>query len=265
MLIYVGLSIALMVLDDKTLFLSRVRDTVSIPLSSLQYLVSWPVRLFDDWGSAISTHDHLVSENRALVAEQLLLRAEVGRLDSIESENQQLRALLHSTAEIRGKVLVARLLAIGSDSFTHLVTLNRGIHDGIFVGQPVMDAYGVMGEVIRVNPVTSQVLLVNDPHSGVPIEVVRSGIRAIATGDLYTRKLHLLNVPQTADIRVGDLLVSSGMGDNYPHGYPVGQVTMVNRVAGLPFLTIEVEPSAHLDRSWQVLLVWPDHEAGKAS
>lgn len=251
-----------MILDKQTLIFSNFRAALSVPVFSMQYIVNWPIRFVTDWRFILSSHNKLVMENRSLIEEQLLLRAEVNRLASIESENQQLRVLLHASAEVRGRVLEARLLAVSTDSFTHQITINRGRSDGLFVGQLVLDAYGVLGQVIRVNPLSSQVLLINDSHSGVPIEVVRSGIRAIAVGDLYSGQLRLTNVPQTADVRVGDLLVTSGMGNNYPQGYPVGKVNRVKRDAGLQFSTIQVEPVAHIDRSWQVLLVWPNRLAG---
>jgi len=263
MILYAGLSVIFMLIDKQTPVFSHIRSAFSVPAFSMQYLVSWPIQFVSDWQSALNSHNKLVTENNALIEDQLLLRAEVGRLASIESENRQLRALLHSAAEVRGKVLVARLLAVGTDSFAHQVTLNRGKSDGLFVGQLVLDAYGVIGQVVRVNLFTSQVLLINDSHSGVPIEVVRSGIRAIAIGDLYTGSLRLINVPQTADVRVGDLLITSGMGANYPSGYPVGRVSSIKRDAGLQFSTIIVEPAAHMNRSWQVLLVWPNHSADK--
>ncbi|MDX1900605.1 MAG: rod shape-determining protein MreC [Gammaproteobacteria bacterium] len=258
MLLYAGLSVALLIFDKHTVVLQDVRAAFSVPVTSLQFLVSWPVHFVRDWGSALGSYSRIVAENRALHTEQLLLHAEMGRLDSLESENKQLRALLHSSAEVRGKVLIARILAVGTDPFIHQVTVDRGRRDGLFVGQPVLDAYGVVGQVIRVNPLTAQVLLISDPHSGVPVEVVRSGVRAVAAGDLYSGKLRLTNVPQTADVKVGDLLVTSGMGNNYPHGYPVGQVSSVKQETGLPFSTILVDLAAHINRSWQILLVWPD-------
>jgi rod shape-determining protein MreC len=153
--------------------------------------------------------------------------------------------------------LVAQLLAVATDPFVKQVVLDKGHKDKVFVGQPVLDAYGVMGQVIQVGPLTSRVLLISDSHSGVPVQVARNGVRAIAVGDAYTGKLRLMNVQHTVDIRPGDVLITSGLGQNYPEGYPVGQVTHVSKDPGLQFVTIAVEPAAHLDRSRGVLLVWP--------
>ena len=256
-LVLVVLTLALMILDKRVAAVSQVRAALSIPLAPLQLVVSWPIKLIDTLGNVISSHDALVKENIDLKAEQLLLKAQVQRLLAIESENNQLRALMRSSTQMKGKVLIAQLLAVNSDPFVNQVVLNKGSRDGVFVGQPVLDSNGVMGQIIQVSLLTSRVLLVNDAHSGVPVQVARNGIRAIAMGDTYSGKLRLANVPQTADIRVGDVLVTSGLGEHYPEGYPVGQVAAVVKDPGLQFSVIMLEPSAHLDRSREVLLLWP--------
>ena len=248
----------MMVLDHQGAGVQQVRSVLSMPLSMLEYGVSWPVQLIDKLGSTISTHDALVKENVDLKAEQLLLKAQVQRLLAIESENNQLKALLRSSAQVRGKVLIAQLLAVDSDPFVNQVILDKGLHDNVFIGQPVLDANGVMGKVIQIGPITSRVLLINDSHSGVPVQNARNGIRAIAVGDSYSGMLRLVNVPQTVDVKVGDVMVTSGLGENYPAGYPVGQVTAVDKDPGMQFAAIDVQPSSHADRSRQVLLVWPN-------
>jgi rod shape-determining protein MreC len=155
-------------------------------------------------------------------------------------------------------VLIAQLLAVDTDPFVNQVVLDKGLHDGVFIGQPVLDANGVLGKVIQLGPWTSRVLLVNDNHSGVPVQITRNGIRAIAMGDSYSGKLKLVNIPQTVDVIAGDMLVTSGLGENFPAGYPVGQVLSVVKDPGMQFAAIDVQPSAHADRSRQVLLVWPN-------
>ncbi len=250
-----------MILDQRGIGVQRVRATLSIPLSFLEYIVSWPIHTFDQFGNVLSTHVGLAKENRELKAEQLLMKVQVQRLLAIELENTQLKALMHSSTQIRGKVLMAQLLAIDSDPFVSQAVLDKGSRDGVFVGQPVLDADGVMGKIIQAGPITSRVLLINDTHSGVPVQNVRNGVRAIAMGDSYSRKLHLVNVPQTVDINNGDVFVTSGLGDHYPAGYPVGKVISIKRDPGLEFAAIDVEANAHSDRSRQVLLVWPNQNA----
>lgn len=246
-----------MILDQRVTAVTQIRSALSLPLAPLQYLVSWPIEMVDNIRDTFSSHDALVKENLALKASQLRLKAQVQRLLAIELENNQLKALMQSSAQVQGQVLIAQLLAVATDPFVNQVILDKGHKDKVFVGQPVLDAHGVMGQVIQVGALTSRILLINDSHSGVPVQVARNGIRAIAVGDSYTGKLRLMNVQQTADVRVGDVLITSGLGEHYPEGYPVGQVTSVDRDPGLQFATIGVEPAAHLDRSRGVLLVWP--------
>lgn len=258
MLILAVLAIVLMVMDKRGNTFMHLRAALSIPLSPIQYIVSKPIQLFGKLGTAISTHDALLKENLDLKAEQLMLRAQVQRLLAIESENNQLKALVSSSANVQGKVLIAQVMAVDSDPFVHQIVLDKGGRDNVYIGQAVLDATGVMGQVIQVGPETSRVLLVSDPHSGVPVEVARNGTRSVSMGDSFTGKLHLINVPQTADIKVGDILMTSGLGQKYPAGYPLGQVINVIKDPGLQFASISVEASAHLDRSREVLLVWPN-------
>ena len=255
--LFVVLSFFLMVLDWRMGAKTHLRAILSVPLTGIQYVVSSPIQLVQASRRVLQTHQTLLRENQALQYDQLLLKAEVQRLITVESENEQLRELLHASNLVPGKVLVAELLSVDTDPFTHQVTLNRGRGDGVFVGQTVLDAYGVLGQVIEVNPLTSQILLIDDPRSGVPVQTVRNGVRAIAMGDVASGRLRLVNVPQTADIVPGDMLITSGLGANYSAGYPLGRVRSVTRDPGLQFATIQVDPVAHLDRGSQVLLVWP--------
>ncbi len=250
-------AITLMILDTRVVAISQVRAALSMPLAPLQYLVSWPIQMFDKLRDTITTHDALVKENLDLKAEQLRLRAQVQRLLALELENTQLKSLMRSSAQLQGKVSIAQLLAVSSDPFTNQVVVDKGTRDNLYLGQPVLDAKGVMGQVVQVGPLTSRVLLINDAHSGIPVKVVRNGLRAIAVGDNYSGKLRLTNIQQTADIKVGDVLITSGLGEHFPEGYPVGQVMTVVKDPGLQFSTITIQPAALLDRSRGVLLVWP--------
>lgn len=258
MIFLVVLSISLMIMDKRVAAIQQARVTLSVVIAPLQYMVSWPIKMAGSLETMMSSHDSLVKENLDLKAQLLLLKAQVQRLLAIESENNQLKALMQSSTRVQGKILIAQLLAVDVDPFVHQVVLDKGIHDNVFIGQPVLDANGVLGQIIQVGPLTSRVLLISDPHSGVPVQDARNGLRAIAMGDSYTGKLRLVNVPQTADIKKGDQLMTSGLGDRYPEGYPLGVVTYVSKDLGMQFATITVEPSAHLDRAREVLLVWPN-------
>jgi rod shape-determining protein MreC len=257
----VSLAIALMVMDKRLESFTSIRAALSMPIAPLQYLVSAPAQLIDTLKSVISTHDDLVSENLQLKTDQLLLRSQLQRLLAIESENNYLKSLLQSSRQVKGKTLIAELLAVDSEPFVSQVLLNKGTHDGVYVGQPVLDATGVMGQVTQSGPITSRVLLINDPHSGISVQNARNGVRAVAVGDSYSGKMRLMYVPKTADIRDGDVFITSGLGGHYPEGYPVGKVLSVRKDPANQFAIIYLQPSARLDSSRQVLLVWYQRNA----
>lgn len=250
------LAIALMVLDRHLESFASIRTALSLPIAPLQYMVSWPARVIDNLKRVVSTHDHLIQENLHLKTDQLLLRSQLQRLLAIESENNYLKALLQSSKHVKSKTLIAELLAVDSEPFVQQVTLDKGSIDGVYVGQPVLDANGVMGQVIQAGPITSRVLLINDPRSGISVQNARNGMRAVAVGDSYSGKIRLMYVPKTADIRMGDIFITSGLGDHYPEGYPVGKVLTVRKDPAYQFAEISLQPSARLDSSRQVLLVW---------
>ena len=245
-----------MVMDKRLEAFASIRAALSLPLAPIQYIVSWPTTLIDNVKSLISTHDDLINENLSLKAEQLLLRSQLQRLIAIESENNYLKSLLQSSRKVKGKTLIAELLAVDFEPFVNQVVLNKGSRDGVYTGQPVLDATGIMGQVVQVGPITSRVLLINDPHSGVAVQDARNGVRAIAVGDTYSGKLKLMYVPNTADIKVDDIFLTSGLGDHYPEGYPVGKVKSVNKDPAHQFAEVFIQPSAHLNSSRQVLLIW---------
>jgi rod shape-determining protein MreC len=251
----------LMVMDKRLAGFSSIRSALSLPVAPFQYLINWPAKLINDLKSVASTHDNLINENLKLKADQLLLRAQLQRLLAIESENNYLKALLQSSHQVKGKTLIAELLAVDSEPFVQQVVLDKGIRDNVYVGQPVLDANGVMGQVMQVGPLTSRVILINDPHSGVAVQNARNGLRALASGDSYSGKLRLMYIPKTADIREGDVFLTSGLGDKYPEGYPVGKVMTVIKDPAHQFATIYLQPSAHLDSSRQVLLIWYQRNA----
>lgn len=245
-----------MVMDSRLESFASIREAMSLPLAPLQYVVNWPTKMIDTFKSAISTHDALVEENLKLKADQLLLSSQLQRLMTVESENNYLKSLMQSSRQVKRRTLIAELLAVSTEPFVRQITLDKGSRDGVYVGQPVIDATGVMGQVIRVGPLISRVLLVTDPDSGVAVQSARNGIRAVASGDSYTGKLRLLYLPKTADVRVGDVMVTSGLGDHYPEGYPVGRVISVSKDPTSQFAAIQLQASARIGSSRQVLLVW---------
>lgn len=245
-----------MVMEKRMESFASVRAALSLPVAPFQYLVNWPMKIIDSLKTVISTHDDLVQENLRLKTDQLLLRSQLQRLLAIESENNYLKSLLQSSRQVKGKTLIAELLSVDFQPFVNQVMLNKGTRDGVYLGQPVLDANGVMGQVIQVGPITSRVLLVNDPNSGISVQNARNGVRAIAVGDTYSGKMRLRYVAKTADIQANDVFITSGLGDRYPEGYPVGKVLSVDKDPAHQFATVYLQPSARLDSSRQVLLVW---------
>src|SRR3990167_508954 len=252
----IAFAILLMVMDRHVAKFTSIHAALSLPVAPLQYFVSWSVKQMNQVKSIASTYDKLGKENIELKAERLLLRAQLQRLIAIESENHYLKTLSQFSSRVKGKTLIAGLLNVDSAPFVNQVILDKGVRDNVYDGQTVFDAYGVMGQVIQVGPLTSRVLLVNDSRSGIAVQSVRNGMRAIAIGDNYSHHLKLMYVVKTADIKVGDLFFTSGLGDHYPPGYPVGKVISVTRDPGYQFASIYLQPSAYLDSSRQVLLVW---------
>lgn len=245
-----------MVMDKRVSNFAAVRETMSLPVAPLQYLVNFPTQVIENIKIVFSTHDDLVKENLGLKSERLLLQSQLQRFVALERENAYLKSLLQSSRQVKGKTLIAEIMAVDSEPFVNQVIINKGKGDGVYTGQPVLDANGVMGQIIQVGPVTSRVLLVNDPHSGVAVQNTRSGLRAVALGDSYTGKLNLNFVPKTADVKIGDLFITSGLGGRFPEGYPVGKVVSVTQDPAKQFSTIILDPSAHLESSRQVLLIW---------
>jgi rod shape-determining protein MreC len=250
------LALTLMVFDKRAAMMGRVRMILSLPLMPLQYVVSWPIDCVNSIYHSVDTHHHLVQENADLKLEQLKWRAQAQRLAAQEIENSQLKGLRRVASTLQSRFLVAQLLSVSSGVFSHQVVLDRGSHDHVFVGQPVLDADGVMGQVVEVGLFNSRVLLVNDPRSGVSVQVARNGVRSIVVGDASSGKLRLLNVLQTADIQIGDTLITSGLGQYYPAGYPVGRVDAIKKEPGAAFVEVDVSPAAHLDSSRAVILIW---------
>lgn len=251
-----------MIVDHRYHYLAESRSVLTSIISPLRIMVDAPARLINWLEINIAQQHNLVVENEQLRTEQLILRTKLQRLTALREENDQLRALLKSSSKVGGKVLVAQLLAVDLAPFTRQVVLNKGRHDNVFVGQAVLDAYGVMGQVIEVNRSSSRVLLISDSRSAVPVQSTRTGSRSIAVGQGVSNDLQLLFVPDTADFQVGDSLETSGLGKRFPVSYPVGVVSEVTHKAGERFSQITVYPSAHLDSSRQVLLVWPS-ESGQ--
>lgn len=247
-----------MVLDHREHLLSPVRDVLSAVVAPMQYLVDKPIKLVGAIGSGISSRQALLAENAELHAQQILLQAQLQKLIALENENSQLRELLTASAHIRNmRIVAAQLMEVNTDPLVSEIVLDKGLKSEVYIGQPVLDAKGVMGQIIQVGPLTSRVLLLNDLRSAIPIQNSRSGVRGLVIGKGKLLDLELIDIPLTADVKVGDILVTSGLGKRYPAGYPVGVVKAIKHNPGEQFAQIIVTSSAKLNQSQQVLLIWP--------
>lgn len=259
-----ALTLALYLSEQHSDFCRQLRAHLSILALPVQKMVDAPIRLVSWTNSTMTTHQHLLMENADLRSQQLIVEAKLQRLVSLQKENEDLRKLLNSTAKLSTQSTVAQLLAVDLDPSVQQVILNKGEKQKVYEGQPVLDAYGVVGQIVTVGPYTSRILLISDQRSAVPVQDGRSGVRAIAVGSGSSQLLTLLHVPDTADIQEGDVLVSSGLGQRFPAGYPVGTVIQVKKISAEPFVSITVMPKARLDRTEQVLLMWPEKAAHDA-
>ncbi|MDG9781679.1 rod shape-determining protein MreC [Metapseudomonas otitidis] len=258
LLAFAVLSAALMVVDARFETLKPVRSQLGSVLTPFYWLADLPVRVWDGISDQFTSRSVLIAENEKLKAEALLMQRRLQKLAALTEQNVRLRELLNSSALVDEKVLVGELIGVDPNPFTHRILIDKGEKDGVFLGQPVLDARGLMGQVVEVMPYTSRVLLLTDTTHSIPVQVNRNGLRAIASGTGNPERLELRHVADTADIKEGDLLVSSGMGQRFPAGYPVATVKEVIHDSGQPFAIVRAVPTAALNRSRYVLLVFTD-------
>ncbi|WP_414909293.1 rod shape-determining protein MreC [Pseudomonas sp. IT-P253] len=257
-LVLVVLSVALMVVDARFTLLKPVRSQMSLVLMQSYWITDLPQRLWQGVASQFGSRTELVAENEKLKTENLLLQGRMQKLAALTEQNVRLRELLNSSALVNEKVEVAELIGMDPNPFTHRIIINKGERDGVVLGQPVLDARGLMGQVVELMPYTSRVLLLTDTTHSIPVQVNRNGLRAIASGTGNPERLELRHVADTADIKEGDLLVSSGLGQRFPAGYPVATVKEVIHDSGQPFAIVRAVPTAALNRSRYLLLVFSD-------
>ncbi|MFP8967071.1 rod shape-determining protein MreC [Pokkaliibacter sp. CJK22405] len=251
------LSLSLLVASRYWDGMVKVRSWLTVFTAPLQWVVDVPNQVWTVADRTFADRDAIQEENDKLRTQVLFLERQVQKMAATTAENIRLRELLNASRRLDEKVLLADLIGVNPDPFQHQIVLNKGSNDGVFVGQAVLDAGGIMGQVVEVGPYTSRVLLITDASHAIPVQVNRNGLRAVAFGEGVPGVISLEHVPDTADIKSGDLLISSGLGDRFPYGYPVGIVTEVVHDPGEPFALVRVKPSAQLDRSRHVLLVFP--------
>ncbi len=254
-----------MVLDHRQGHLDRLRDALSLAVYPIQLVIDTPFRLWDWMRESSASRSELQLEIGRLRAERLLTNARLQRLSALEAENRRLRNLLDARATFRDEIRVAEIMAVDANPYRHSLIIDVGSADGVFDGQAIVDAQGVVGQVIDTGPKTSQAILISDPGHALPVEVNRNGLRTIANGTGDFDRLVLPFLPNNADIRPGDLLVTSGLGGSFPSGYPVAVVASVNRIPREPFAEVTAIPSTALNQVREVMLIWSARPATEDS
>jgi rod shape-determining protein MreC len=254
-MLYGLLAVVLMALDQRGHYVPQIRSAAGYLVEPVYHVVEWPVRAMRNLFTQFQSRRSLRHENESLREMLLSQEGHLQRLDTLTQENQRLRALFEGTRGQEFDYRFAELLRVDLDPFSHKVLIDRGSDDGVTRGQAVIDGAGVMGQVEDVHLHYSTVRLISDPNHALPVQINRSGLRTVAFGSGETGSLSLPSVPRAADVREGDLVVTSGLGDRFPGGYPVARVTAIDREEGQTFAQVVAEPLAALDRGREVLLI----------
>jgi rod shape-determining protein MreC len=250
------ISIMLMYFDNRDNHLDAVRTSIGAAVYPLRVIVDVPVRFWSWVSDSTESRNTMELELARLKAERLLTNARLQRFSSLEAENARLRALLDVRTQVRDKARVAEIMSVDANPYSHSLVINVGTKDGVFDGQALIDVDGVVGQVIKAGLMTSQAMLISDTNHALPVEVNRNGLRTIVVGTGKIDKLELPFVVNNADIKVGDLLVTSGLGGAFPAGYPVAIVDSVTRIPQEPYADVTATPAASLGQVREVMLIF---------
>ena len=248
--------------DSRFGYLDKVRYGLGYATTPIYWIADIPTRVSFWIDDVFVSRTDLLEENEQLQEDLLVAQRELQLLESLASENSRLLALNEATGGIDGEVLPAEIINVSPDLYSQRVLINKGQSDGVFIGQPLLDVNGLMGQVVEVLPFTSWALLITDPQHVTPVEVNRNGERALARGSrAMANELELQFVTQTQDMQAGDRLVSSGMGQVYPKNYPVAEIISFYADPGLDFATVRARPLAEMASTRHVMLVFQSEES----
>jgi rod shape-determining protein MreC len=254
------ISASLMLADSRLDTFSKVRYLLNTLVAPIQYLADTPRVMIEDVYSSVQTHQELLNSNQKLSREVLKLKSDLLLLAQYQEENKRLRELLGSPFVRDERKEITEVMAVDTSPYTHQVVIDKGLTDGVYEGQPVINELGVVGQVTFVAAHNSRVLLLTDANSAIPVQVIRNDIRVIASGNGQSDIIRLEHIPSSTDISEGDELVSSGLGGVYPEGYPVAKIVRVDRDTRREFAVIEAEPVVQFDRLRYLLLIWPNED-----
>ena len=250
------IAVVLMVMDHKYQRLEVLRNSVAVASEPLFMIAAVPANIFGWLNEQITSHQTLISTNRRLTAENSELQGRMLRFQALEEENSRLRTQLSASLSVGDRVTLAELVGVNLSPYKQEVIIGRGSTSGVYSGQAVINDKGVMGQVTRVTPFRSTVLLITDTLHSIPVRVLRTGLRTIALGTGRIDRLELPYLPDSANIRVGDMLVTSGLGGRFPPDYPVARITSIEKGEDMRASIVVATPLANLAQDHDVMLVW---------
>jgi rod shape-determining protein MreC len=254
-MLYSLLAIVLMAMDQRGHYVPKIRNLADHLIEPVYHVVDWPVRALRNVYGQFQSRRSMRHENKRLREQLLAQQGDLQRMETLVEENRRLRALIEGAEGQAFEFQFAELVRVDLDPFSHRVMVDRGADDGVEPGQAVIDGAGVMGQVEEVHAHFSAIRLISDPNHALPVQINRTGLRTVVFGSGETGTLNMPSVPRQADVREGDLVVTSGLGDRFPGGYPVATIYRVSRPEGETFAQIEARPLAALARGREVLLI----------
>jgi rod shape-determining protein MreC len=257
LMMYILLAIVLMMMDQRGHYIPRIRSAMELVFEPVFHLVGWPAEALESLGRHTRAREDLITENQQLLQKLLETSGSVQTQAALQQENKRLRDLLEATQGRAYHFQFAEMIRVDLDPFSHKVWIDRGRKQGVVIGQAVIDGLGIVGQVEDVHRHFSTVRLISDPDHTLPVQINRTGLRTVAYGSGKTSHLLMPNVPLQADVSRGDMIVTSGLGDRFPPGFPVGEVERVERDSGTTFARVYLRPFAALDQGREVLLIEP--------
>ncbi|MFT4806857.1 MAG: rod shape-determining protein MreC [Paraglaciecola sp.] len=252
------LSVSLIIFDNKFDGFGTTRVYLNSLVSPLQYLANLPGQLLNSSASRFVSHERLFNDNAKLTNDAVLMNGQLQLLTFLQEENDRLRSLLNSPVQDNTRKVVAELMAVDNNPYSHQIVINKGAINGVYEGQPVLDDKGIVGQIMQVSSTNSRVLLIADVTHAIPVRIARNNVRLVVTGSGGLNELLIQHVAHSSDLKVGDLLLSSGLGNVFPEGYPVATITSIIRDESRPFSQVRAKPVAQLDRLKYLLLLWSE-------
>ena len=257
-IIFVVLSFILLINDQRNNYLSILRNSIAIAIYPLQSAVEIPSRFTNWFHLRIKSKEILIQENQTLLSQQKINSSILQRYESLEQENERLKQILNAASNLDNKVEITRIISVNVNPYRHTIVIDKGERDGVHEGQVLLDADGVIGQILHTNFLTSEAILISDSDHALPVEINRNGLRTIVLGNGSYTKLDVPYIPNNTDIEIGDLLVTSGLGGKFPSGYPVAKVEFIESDLSEQFYKVSAKPIAYLNQVREVMLLKPE-------